>query len=181
MVGLLNIITGKFSCPTVGIWGTGNREGRQINSAGLPVRAKREGEILAVITDFVIPARFEAIPDISLEIEHFMHNAGFSDQQVLDMQLAIEEAVTNTISHGYRGSTGSISIHCEAGDDRLTVMITDDAPAFDPLSVPDPDISSSIGERRTGGLGIYLIRRVTDAVEYRYEQGKNILVLIKKK
>ena len=144
------------------------------------IRAKQEGMILAVITDLVVPARLDAIPEVSLEIERVMNSAGFSSEQIPDMQLAIEEAITNTICYGYNGGTGSISIHFDVGPDHMVVVITDNAPAFDPLSVPDPDISSSLEERRTGGLGIYLIRRVTDAVEYRYDQGKNILTLTKK-
>jgi anti-sigma regulatory factor (Ser/Thr protein kinase) len=110
-----------------------------------------------------------------------MRDAGFSDQQILDMQLAIEEAITNSITHGYHGSPGTITVHGEAGPDLLTVEITDYAPAFDPLTMPNPDVTSSLEERRTGGLGIYLIRRVTDTVAYRYEQGKNILTLTKRK
>jgi serine/threonine-protein kinase RsbW len=133
------------------------------------------------MSDIIIPARIESVPGVSLEIEQFMRVAGFSDKQILDMQLAIEEAVTNSIRHGYRGSPGLITIHTEDGPDALNVEITDHAPPFDPLAMPDPDITSSLEERRVGGLGIHLIRQVTDTVTYRYEQGKNILTLTKKK
>ncbi|HVP95964.1 ATP-binding protein [Methanoregula sp.] len=136
---------------------------------------------LVATNEILIPARLDAVPGLSLEIERFMHEAGFSDSQVLDMQLAIEESVTNSIRHGYRGHSGQITIHCEIVPENMTVIITDDAPAFDPLVMPDPDVTSSLEERKAGGLGIYLIRRVTDAVTYRYDQGKNILTLIKKR
>ena len=137
--------------------------------------------ILSATSHIVIPAQLDAVPGVALEIEQFMKAAGFSDQQVLDMQLAVEEVITNTIRHGYCGSPGTITIHGKAGPDLLTVEITDHAPAFNPLCTPDPDITLSLEKRKTGGLGVYLIRRVTDTVEYRYEPGKNILTLTKKK
>jgi len=132
-------------------------------------------------TEILIPARLDAVPGLSLEIEHFMHDAGYADSQILDIQLAIEESVTNSILHGYRGQPGQISVHCDILPEYMTVIITDNAPAFDPLGMPDPDITSSLEERKAGGLGIYLIRRVTDGVSYRYDKGKNILTLIKKR
>ena len=141
----------------------------------------REGMILTPTTDIMVPARLESIPRISSEIGLFMHDTGFPDPQILDMQLAIEEAVTNSIRHGYRGNPGDITIHCESGPELMTVVIIDNAPAFNPLSMPQPDTSSPLEERKTGGLGIYLLRQVTDSVAYRYESGKNILTLTKRK
>jgi|SRR5208282_5580006 anti-sigma regulatory factor (Ser/Thr protein kinase) len=128
-----------------------------------------------------IPARFDAVPAVAREIEQFMKGAGFSDPAVLDVQLAVEEIIANTIRHGFCGNPGSISIHSTAAPDGLTVEITDRAPPFNPLSVPSPDVTSSLAERKTGGLGIYLVRQVIDTVTYRYEDGKNILLLTKKK
>jgi serine/threonine-protein kinase RsbW len=110
-----------------------------------------------------------------------MRTAGFGDDQVLDMQLAIEEAITNTIQHGYRGNPGSVTIHTDVGPDLMIVEIADDAPGFDPLLVPKPDVTSALEDRDIGGLGVFLIRQVTDSVTYRYEQGKNVLTLMKKK
>ncbi len=140
-----------------------------------------EGGILTITADIVIPARIDAVPGVALEIEKVMQKAGFCDQQVFDVQLAVEETIANTIRHGYCGSPEPITIHCEADTDSMTVEITDSAPAFDPLVMPDPEVTSSLAERMPGGLGIYLIRRVTDTAAYRYEQGKNILTLTKKK
>ena len=110
-----------------------------------------------------------------------MKEAGFDLHDVLDIQLAIEESVTNTIRHGYCGTPGPIIIHGEAGPDMLIINITDQAPEFNPLCVPVPDTTSPLEERKIGGLGVHLIRQVTDSVSYQYQQGKNILTLIKKR
>jgi len=136
---------------------------------------------MTVPLDVVIPSRLEEIPKISAELELCMQSMGFSDDQILDLQLAVEEAITNVIKHGYDGTSGTIAVRCTALDDEIAIEISDSAPAFDPLSVPEPDTSADIDQRGIGGLGIFLIRRVTDSATYRYEQEKNILTLTKKK
>ncbi|WP_292368746.1 ATP-binding protein [Methanoregula sp. UBA64] len=136
---------------------------------------------MTVPPDIVIPSHLEEIPRISAELEQCMQSMGFSDDQILDLQLAVEEAITNVIKHGYEETPGTITIRCTRGDDEIAIEISDSAPAFDPLSVPEPDTSADIDQRGIGGLGIFLIRRVTDSATYRYEQGKNILTLTKKK
>jgi serine/threonine-protein kinase RsbW len=131
-------------------------------------------------TSFEIPAELEQIPKVSDEIERCMNVHGWAEDAILDVQLAVEEAVTNSILHGYDGTYGTIAIRIETSPHQITIEIADDAPAFDPLSVPDPDISADIEDRQIGGLGIFLIRRVMDEVSYRYENNKNILVMEKK-
>ena len=119
------------------------------------------------------------IPEVSAWLEEVMRGSGFSEEAILDTQLAVEEAITNVIVHGYKESGGEVVITCHVHSDRMEVEIADTAPRFDPLSMPVPDLDGSIEERRIGGLGVFLIRQVMDGVSYRYENGKNILVLIK--
>ncbi len=52
----------------------------------------------------VIPALLDAIPGVSFELEQYLRSSGFSDEQILDLQLAVEEVITNTIMHGYAGT-----------------------------------------------------------------------------
>ena len=128
---------------------------------------------------FEIPADLEQIERVSSEIERCMKGEGWVDDEMLDVQLAVEEAVTNSILHGYDGSAGTITIRIETSPQHVAVEIADDAPAFDPLSVPEPDIAADIEDRQIGGLGIFLIRRVMDEVTYRYEDNTNILLMVK--
>jgi len=141
----------------------------------------QRGVNLQIVTDIAIPARLDAVPGVAVAIEKFMRETGFPDPAILDIQLALEEAITNTIRHGYRGDPGTITLHGRVSEGLLVVEITDNAPQFNPLTMPDPDVTSSLDERRVGGLGIYLIRQVTDRVAYRFEQGKNILTISKRK
>lgn len=128
-----------------------------------------------------ITSEIAEIPGVSARLEELMEASGFAPEAILDTQLAVEEAITNIIVHGYKRPDGGISVICSRVGDAIEIRIVDSAPPFDPLSLPEPDLDSTVSERRIGGLGIYLIRQVMDGFFYRYEDGKNILTLIKKK
>ncbi|MCX6688517.1 MAG: ATP-binding protein [Methanoregula sp.] len=128
---------------------------------------------------FEIPAELDQIDRISHEIERCMKNVGMGEDEILDVQLAVEEAVTNTILHGYDGAIGIITIRIDTSPQHIAIEIADNAPAFDPLSMPDPDLGADLEDRKIGGLGIFLIRKVMDEVTYRYVDNKNILLMVK--
>lgn len=91
---------------------------------------------------------------------------------------AVDEAVTNTIVHGYRGEPGTIDLTAELVGDDIVITIEDRAPLFDPTSVPSPDLSVPPQHRRPGGMGVHLIRSAVDSMEHRPRPGGgNILVL----
>ncbi len=128
-----------------------------------------------------INADIDEIPKISETLESLMHAHAFSEEDILDTQLAVEEAVTNSIVHGYEGKTGTITVSFEVTRNRAGIRIEDEAVPFDPFSLPEPDLDGNLEERRIGGLGVFLIRQVMDEVSYRHDNGKNILSLIKRK
>jgi serine/threonine-protein kinase RsbW len=121
------------------------------------------------------------IPRVSSALEAVMGNHGFPEEDILDTQLAVEEAVTNIIMHGYGDAGGEILVLCRASRGIVEIQLEDRAIPFDPLSLPEPDLEGDIEDRQIGGLGIFLVRRVMDEILYRYEDGKNILILIKRK
>ena len=127
----------------------------------------------------IIGSDITEIPQVSAWLEVVMRGAGFTEEAILDTQLAVEEAITNVIVHGYKEPGGEVVITCYVSSDCVEVEIADTAPRFDPLSMPEPDLESSIDKRRIGGLGVFLIRQVMNGVSYRYENGKNILVMTK--
>ena len=130
---------------------------------------------------FTIESDILEIPKVSLALDRALRVHGFSEEDILDTQLAVEEAITNVIVHGYEKVTGQIVITCRITHGLAEVQIEDFAPPFNLLSIPEPDITEDIQDRKIGGLGIFLIRRVMDDIVYRYENGKNILVMVKKK
>jgi len=121
------------------------------------------------------------IPEVSDRLEEAMSGCGFSPEEILDTQLAVEEVITNVIVHGYKKSSGEIHISCRITKNIAEIEIADTAPPFDPLSLPEPDLAGDVSNRKIGGLGVFLVRQVMDDVHYRREGKKNIIILVKKK
>ena len=95
--------------------------------------------------------------------------------------LAVDEAVTNIIEHGYnRGEQGTIEIEVECDPGRFQVVIRDSGRVFNPESIPDPDLMEHVKAGRKKGLGIFMMRQIMDEVRYRYKDGiQNELTLVK--
>ena len=95
--------------------------------------------------------------------------------------LAVDEAVTNIIEHGYdEGAEGSIEIEVEVGGEQFKVIIRDTGRVFNPSSIPDPDMKEHVQKGHKKGLGIFLMRQIMDEVRYKFKDGvKNELTLVK--
>ena len=110
------------------------------------------------------------------------NHAGLSDVEVYAVKLAVDEAVTNIIEHGYGQECPSrIDVTCEFLNDGLKVVIYDDAEPFDPSLVPEPEINVSLDEIKPRGLGIFLMRKMMDEVTYESSTAMgNTLTMIKR-
>jgi len=98
----------------------------------------------------------------------------------LNLNLVLEELVTNIIFYGFTDTNEhTIRIHLTLETTDLTIVVTDDAIAFNPLQAAEPDINQALEERAIGGLGIHLVRKIMDDVCYERVDEKNILTLKK--
>lgn len=129
---------------------------------------------------FTIDAKIENIPVATDGIADFLTSTGVPAEIIPDIELAVDEWITNIIMHGYRKQAGTIAITCTITGKAVQIAIRDSAPAFNPLTVPAPDTSASLADRVVGGMGIFLIRKVMDSVEYEYADGQNVLTMVKK-
>ena len=94
--------------------------------------------------------------------------------------LAVEEAVVNVMRYAYpKGTKGEIRINANASDDKLTFEISDRGKPFDPTAAKKPDITLSAKQRPIGGLGIFLMRQFMDNINYKRENGCNVLSMTK--
>jgi anti-sigma regulatory factor (Ser/Thr protein kinase) len=129
-------------------------------------------------------AKFEFLDEIREFVGRIARAGGFTDKEVYNIQLASDEAASNIIEHAYEGvSDGHLEISCEVKGDAITVILVDHGESFDPSEVPAPDLKADLSERKIGGLGIFLMRKLMDEVRYKAEPGKNrnTLTMIKRR
>ena len=112
--------------------------------------------------------------------EHCAGLPGVSDEVLYDVQLAVDEACTNIIAHGYSGlDPGSIILDLEIEPDKLIVTLTDFGHAFEPSSAPVPDVDAPIEERELGGFGLFFIQQSMDDMDYQVTEDGNKMILTK--
>lgn len=106
------------------------------------------------------------------------HN--ISDEIVFDLKLAVDEACANVIEHGYKGmDPGSIILSFRIEENRILVQITDFGHVFEPDTAPKPNIDAPAEEREFGGMGLYLIYKTMDNIDYQASEEGNTLTFTK--
>lgn len=99
----------------------------------------------------------------------------------LNLNLVLEELITNIIFYGYDDKNEhKISIRLSKDDEIIRIQLEDDGKEFNPLLLTAPDIDGSIEDRKIGGLGIFFVRKIMDDITYLRSEGRNILTLTKK-
>jgi sigma-B regulation protein RsbU (phosphoserine phosphatase) len=127
-------------------------------------------------------ATVDALSEVLGFVEETLESCECSMKNQTAICVAIEEVFVNVASYAYGAGGGSVTLDIgfdEANRD-VTFRLTDRGVPFDPLKKPDPDITLSAQERQVGGLGIFIVKKTMDTVRYAYEDGKNILTMIKK-
>jgi serine/threonine-protein kinase RsbW len=108
---------------------------------------------------------------------------GISKAVSWPMEVSLDEVMANVVEHALEGrgsaATVDVELRLDLGLDPplCEMMVVDDGPEFDPLSAAGPDPSLGIEERPIGGLGLALVRRLMDEVEYERRDGRNRLRL----
>jgi anti-sigma regulatory factor (Ser/Thr protein kinase) len=134
--------------------------------------------LTAVATDglsFAVANDPSDIRRVAERVDEFCRARKISGKIVYRFNLALDEVLTNIISHGLTEGRHEIAVSVTLDDGSLIANVSDDGPAFDPLSAPVPDIHTPIEERKIGGLGVHLLRTLMDAVEYHRRDGRNHL------
>ncbi len=121
------------------------------------------------------------LPVLTQFLQEFWSAAELPPAETVTFELALEEIFMNVVMHGsLAGQVPRVEVSLALCDGRLTLMIEDDGPSFDPLSLAAPDVTASLDERRVGGLGVYLVRQMMDAVSYQRREGRNQLSMTKR-
>ena len=129
-----------------------------------------------------VPAGPEAIETLFEAMRRFCDAHAIDRERQHFLNIALDELVTNTLHHGQQGNPSClISVTVEDLDGLLTLVIRDTGPEFDPTRTKTPALSESIEERQIGGLGIHLVRRLSDTFEYRRDGIWNEVKVSKRK
>lgn len=127
-----------------------------------------------------LPNDVETIPQLNEFIDCTAEEIGLDMSLTMSLNLALEEAVVNVMEYAYpQGQKGNVDIDIKAYDHCLVFILTDQGVAFDPTQKEDADTTLSAEERPIGGLGIFLVRQLMDAINYERVDGMNILTLRK--
>lgn len=112
-------------------------------------------------------------------LEQQAGHCGIDATLLIQIKLAMDEAVTNVIQYAYPYSEGDIRIDMGCEEGLLKIVVTDNGIRFNPLENQEPDITLSAEERPIGGLGIFLVKQLMTDVRYDRSEGKNILTMTK--
>ncbi len=128
-----------------------------------------------------IPASTDNLQIIRDFIQKLAREAHFSEEQIDQIELAVDEACTNAIKHAYHYDASQvIDIEILMDLNKMEIVVTDYGPGFDPAKLPEPDINHSMKNAKAGGLGIHLMKKVMDDVRFNIKPGqKNEVHLIK--
>ena len=126
----------------------------------------------------VIKNEISEISKLAIFIEELGEELNLTPDLVFNLNLVLEEAVSNVILYAYpKEESQEISLLAKMSGSNLVFVLTDSGKEFDPTQAPDADVTLSAEERQIGGLGIFLIRQIMNTVEYQRIDGKNVLTL----
>ncbi len=127
----------------------------------------------------------EAAPENADKVVDFVNEQlekyGCDPKDRAAIDVAVDELFANIAHYAYSPEKGHATVRVDVLNDPLAVEITfiDHGKPYDPLAKADPDITLSVDERPVGGLGIFIVKKSMDAVNYEYKDGKNILTIKK--
>jgi serine/threonine-protein kinase RsbW len=125
--------------------------------------------------------KMEEMPAVVSMVERFGVEHGISDVAINEINLALDEILSNIISYGYpQGEAGAIMVRLRYRPGQVMAEIHDNGISFDPLRAAPPDLAATVKDRKVGGLGIAFVRELMDEVAYSRVAQENQLVLTKK-
>lgn len=124
--------------------------------------------------------RFEIDPDLAAlapaaeRVRLFLNGHGVDNNAIYAIEMVIEEIATNAIKYSFiSAEKGTITIEASATPSQVDLIMEDSGDAFDPTEAPDPDVNRALEDMPIGGLGIHLVRELTDGFEYQRLNDRN--------
>jgi len=133
------------------------------------------------MTEITLDATVDGIEPVTQMIDSVLEAEDCSMKAQMQIDVAVDELFANIAHYAYEGSTGKATVRIDVDSASRVASITfiDSGIPYNPLEKEDPDITLSADERAIGGLGIFLVKKTMDSVEYKYENNQNILTIKK--
>ena len=134
------------------------------------------------MSELKIEAKVENLKQVLSFVDGFLERLNCPLRTQMRLDVVVEELFVNIASYAYAFGTGDATIRVETTDDPPVFSVTfiDSGVPYDPLKKTDPDVSLSAEDREIGGLGIFLVKKIMDGVEYKRDGQKNVLTVVKK-
>ena len=129
--------------------------------------------------DFRITNNINEIERIIEEVEQTAKENNIHQECIYKINLVLDEILMNIISYGYTDNSEHFIDINILFDSEISITVTDEGKQFNPLEASIPDVNKTLVERTIGGLGLQIVRAMMDSITYKYENNKNILLLIK--
>jgi sigma-B regulation protein RsbU (phosphoserine phosphatase) len=124
-----------------------------------------------------LPADIDRLEEVQTFIEANLDAAACPDSVKKQIELAVEEIFVNIANYAYSPATGDVEISCVPSGESVLITFSDAGKRYNPLEHEDPDIGLPAGERPVGGLGILIVKRLMNTIQYTYEAGRNRFVI----
>ena len=128
--------------------------------------------------ELVIEAILENLPTVLDFVKTELQNHGTEGKVQRQIAIAVEEIFVNIAHYAYDPETGNAVIRISIGDE-VNIEFEDKGNPYNPLEKTDPDTSLKAKDRKIGGLGVFMVKKIMDSVDYRFENGKNLLKIRK--
>ena len=136
------------------------------------------------MAELTLQAKVDNLGQVMDLVEEQLTPAGCKMKTLMQVQIAVEEIFVNIAHYAYEESVGMVTIQVDVegapGQEQAAVItFADSGTPYNPLEREEPDLGLSVEERPVGGLGIFMVKKSVDSVEYEYRNGENVLVLRK--
>ena len=133
------------------------------------------------MNEITVQATIENVPVVTAFLDEHLEAHDCSMKAQMQIDVAVDEIFSNIVFYAYHPEVGEATVGIEFDDSVPAAILTfsDSGVAYNPLEKDDPDTTLSAEDRQIGGLGIFIVKKTMDKVEYRREDGKNILTVVK--
>jgi serine/threonine-protein kinase RsbW len=130
--------------------------------------------------EITIKNEVNELENVARFIEEICEELGLGMELQMNLNLVMEEMVSNVIFYAYpEGTQASIDLTAESDGKELTFVLSDQGREFDPTVMDDADIDTNPAERELGGMGIFIVKNIMNQVTYQRLEGKNLLTMKK--